>query len=150
MHSQTDLRWSWKQIALSGRSMRDIGCAITSLAYMISRFDGIDVTPGALLDYLNVQAKHANYSRFLQTDGDVYWNSVDAFTGGHLLNQWNGDGAHYVLTEVRWGSFRHWVVNLSGGLCFNPWSGKPEPLLQAKWTPTGRHQFYRTITPPKT
>lgn len=130
--------------------MADIGCALTCLPYIVSRHDGVDITPGKFLDWIAAKARAANFKDYLTPNGKVYWNSVDKFTGGTVVHIPSSTGAKYTLVEVQWGVLQHWMVKLRDGLVFNPYGYKVEKLAQKKWALTGRFRYYKVTTPSKT
>lgn len=144
MYSQTDWRWAFRKLTPYSKNMKEIGCALTSLAYIISRHDKKDITPGTFLDWIAQKAKDAKYKDYMTSDGRVYWNAVDKFTAGTLVSCGSAE-KKYTLVEVYWGPLRHWMVELKNGLVMNPYGYKVEPLKQPKWYPTGRKQFYKAV-----
>lgn len=144
MHGQNDWRWAYRNLTPYSRNMKAIGCALTSLAYIISRHDKKDLLPGTFLDWIAQKAKDAKYKDYMTSDGRVYWNAVDKFTAGTLVNCGSAE-KKYTLVEVYWGPLRHWMVELKGGLVFNPYGYKVEKLNQPKWFPTGRKQYFKSV-----
>lgn len=122
--------------------MTKFGCVVTSVAYVISRWQGKDFTPGQWLAWLNT------HNGFV---GDLLkWEKVNEYTKNKLVYTTNKNNKSYTLRNV-WvmganrAMFSHWVVRLAGGYIFDPLTGNvlPEskypPVWGANRQPVERH-----------
>lgn len=106
------------------------------------------IYPDVWIDWINRKAKGAGYRKYLTSGGAVYWNSLDEFSGGRLINTWDpNDHVRYVLTEYHWGNISHWTTNLNGDIAYNSYPTKLVPIItyrtNSQWRPTGRKQYYK-------
>lgn len=154
LYSQTDFRWNPPfrpiKVALSGRSIKDIGCALSCQVYIINRAFAYDIKIGNYVEWVNKKGKASNYTDYITSDGNTYWNNVDKYTFNKLVHTYNKDEANYGLYQVRWGGIHHWIVKLDGDLCYNPYGGTIEKLdgtgdgtKKPKWFLTGRAEYYK-------
>lgn len=148
--SQRDLRWKNRFIGKSGLTFGDDGCALTDLNYLNNRIQGKFVSrPGDFLSWINKKAASANYEAYLTPGGQVYWNSLDEYSGRRVKNQWHPFGVGekgYTLIQVQWGPYyQHWITALDGDLALDPWTGKIIKRKQPFWFPTGRQQYYKIV-----
>lgn len=153
-HQQGDPRWSWKKLALSSRTVGDIGCALMSMNYINNRYrkdHGLSIIyPNTWIDWMNTKAKFSGYTKYLTSGGSVYWNSLDEYSGGKLTNQFHPlvSGEHgYVMSEYKWGNLTHWTTDLDGDIAYNSYPTRLVPVIvyraNPQWVPTGRHQYYK-------
>lgn len=153
---QGDPRWSWKKVALSGKTIAAIGCAILANNYIWNRYlkdHGLPFTrPNNYIDWLNAKARNAGYRAYLTAGGALYWNSLNEYSGGKLRHQMHpfvtGEKG-YTMTEYRWGNITHWTVNLNRDLAYNSYPTTLVPFItyrsNQQWIPTGRKQYYKIV-----
>lgn len=145
--SQTSLfAGASKQIGVSGRTAKDIGCAIFCLTRVYNLvFDGNPLLrPYQFIDIVNKNAKEKNYTDWLTRGGNIYWNSLDRISKGKITHTYKREEAHFVLGCVQWGDITHWVLKLGDGtLCYNPYGGTIEPFSNNKWHDTKREIYYK-------
>lgn len=155
-HQNLDIRWSPKKVAISGRTISDIGCAIFSEHYIYSRLRELlglpFIRPNVYIDWLNAKAKASGYKKYLSPGGNLYWNSLDEFSGWKLKHQYHplkAGEAGYIMSEYYWGEILHWTVNLNGDIAYNPFITKPVPVItyrnNPQWRPSGRHQYFKIV-----
>ena len=153
--SQNDPRWKFKQLSVSGLNFGQAGCAMTATNYIGNRENmrrGLPrpfVRPGqGWLDWMNAKAKACNYTNYLTRGGDIYWDRLCEFWGGTMTHQMHpfvpGESG-YILAQVQWGSFHHWIVLLDGDLCRDPWDGQIKYRNQPQWKFTGLYQYYKIV-----
>lgn len=138
-YSQNDPRWKNKLIGVSGLTMGQAGCAITSCAVIATRICKKIIEPDKLLVYLNAFGGFDRYGR-------IYWAKVADYinkNGGKTAFTWNPIGARYVLRAVKWGIWEHWVNVKPKGLCIDPWDGQVKPIKQSKWKLTLKYRYFR-------
>jgi hypothetical protein len=141
--SQRDLRWSWKKLGGSKFDVGHYGCAAVACNYIWNRYlkdnNRPFMRPGEFIDFGNKNGK-------FNSQGLISWNIVDLISKGKLLNTWNpNDNVRYILQEVHWGPYLHWIVLLDGDLCRDPWDGKIKKRVQSFWAPTGRKQYFKIV-----
>jgi hypothetical protein len=103
-YKQTDSRWADVQVAQSGKTMSQIGCATTAIAMMESFRSGTAIYPDAM-------AKRLRYT----PSGDVYWPAdyVTVTEGsGYLTRLYNllKQGKPVLLGGRNAYGKQHWVV----------------------------------------
>lgn len=137
--SQRDWRWRNKKLGASQLDCGHYGCASLCLTYIIDRrFKEV----GLKFLYPSQVIDRSNYT----PGGMIYWNSADIISAGRVKQVWRRADAHYVLMEVKWGNYLHWLVQLNGDLCYDPWENGSACIKyrdQVYWRPTGRYIYYR-------
>jgi hypothetical protein len=141
-YSQRDPRWANRTLGSSGLRMKDFGCVVTCLAYILSRFLGRDITPGDLLTWLN---RHNGFT----PGGLIYWTKIEEFTNGGLRYTTNPIGRTYTLLNVPFGRYSHFINELRAGLCLDSWDAKIKVRSEAFPKLFGKRYFKATV-PPKT
>lgn len=134
--SQRDWRWRWKKLGRSGLTVGGYGCASLCITYILDRFFK---ETGQRWLYPSEVVDSATYT----PDGRLYWNTVDKLSHGALKHVYYR--GRYVLKEVYWSTYRHWVVKLGkeeDNLCYDPWSGRIENFSRPEWIPTGREIYF--------
>lgn len=136
--SQRDIRWSWKKLGKSSLTVGGYGCAALCCTYVIDRRMK-DLNRGGILpgDFVN----RATFT----PGGSIYWNSVDAISGGAVRHTSNPAESRYRLMEVVWGTYHHWIVLLDGDLAYDPWDGKIKNRVQSQWYPSGRYIYFKVV-----
>lgn len=124
-YRQTDPVWGKRLLGDTKSTMTRFGCVVTSTAYIISRWRVKDLTPGDWLTWLNT---HIGFSADL-----LLWKKVDEFSKGKLVYTTDATNRSYTMRNVfvmgtNRALFSHWVVELSGGLMFDPLDGNIKDL----------------------
>lgn len=147
IYGQRDPRWRDNKLGSSGVTIGGYGCAVTSLAMLITH-TGKATTPLELDEWLT---SHFGYS-----NGNlVNWGTIDKFTPNlRFMGVTVGTNLYPCIAEVDLiptnSKFdQHFVVDLGDGMCADPWEGRVRPLSDFKGFKS--HRMYEIIhnsTPP--
>jgi hypothetical protein len=145
--SQNDLKWKYKQLGTSPKSIGSHGCTITCLSMLA------DVTPDFTNQRMNAVKGYANGNL-------VIWSKVpEALPNLKFIKRVNGYNNPEVaanlpcLVEVDGapiGGYRHWVVFVGNKQLYDPWDGKVKHT--GMYRPTGYaifkvNQINQPLTP---
>ena len=150
-------RYGTIRLGVSERTMASDGCLVTCCAYLMSRFYGRDVDPGDLVTYLN-QVDGFTDENHVSGSGLLIWkkftaNTTDAYPDGALRYS-NRYDKTYTIRAVIFGKIVHWVVELRGGLAFDPWTGDivvlKEQFASRRWLDTSQRRYIKAMRKPAT
>jgi hypothetical protein len=154
--------WATTQVGTSGKTIRQIGCLVTSISMLIAK-SGVatnvsDFNPGTFVEYLN---KNGGFD----SSGNFNWNtatlaaptfkyqgqvSLSGLTKEQKLNKIkelaNQSGV-YVVVEVKGNTGQHWVavdsVNGSTINMMDPGSTSTDMWSQYNWANTSKLAYYK-------
>lgn len=116
MFAQNDERWQNIQLGISGLTVGSDGCFATCITYLWSRKDKKEHTPTEFVG-------KANEIKGFTSIGLLNHSAVNNVTGLQVLTTRPLIGRftmRNVLVQGKHGAFGHWVVELKGGLMYDP------------------------------
>lgn len=160
---QYDPAWATVNIGNSGKTIKNIGCTVTSISMLIAK-SGVptnieNFNPGTFVQALN------NNNGFT-SGGSLYWSTVSKIipnfeyqgqksvagkSRAEKLQQLNEllNNGYFVTAEVKGNTGQHWVAvdNISGENInmFDPASTSTDMWSQYSWTNTSTYAYFKVI-----